>query len=47
MVARQWYGGRKRNLGLGLCRWGTLEVCWVLEVANAQIRALVSDEGSG
>ena len=28
-VVRQWYE-RKRDLELWLCRWTTLEVCWVL-----------------
>ena len=27
MVVRKWYGGR-RGLGLGLCRWTTLLVCY-------------------
>ena len=29
MVVIQGYGGRSRDLGLGLHRWTTSEVCWV------------------
>ena len=45
MVVRQWYGSRKRGLRLGLYRWTTWEVCWVLgkwieRVSNPRIREL-------
>ena len=30
MVVIQRYEKRKRSQELGLCRWTTLEVCWVL-----------------
>ena len=42
MVVRQWYREKRRDLGLGLCRGKTSEICWELgeKLSNAQIREL-------